>query len=88
MSVPIRCVLVEMEPLMEPLLMSSQQQLNFRRPKTSNMVNKTIVLALALLLVAALATFLGVFFGIGRQGEKGMRAAVAADAGPCSEVGR
>lgn len=87
MSVPIRCVLVEMEPLMEPLLMSSQQQLNFQRPTTSNMVNKTIVLALALLLVAALATFLGVFFGIGRR-EKGMRAAVAADAGPCSEVGR
>lgn len=73
---------------MEPLLMSSQQQLNFHRPTTPNMVNKTIVLALALLLVAALATFLGVFFGIGRREEKGMRAAVAADAGPCSEVGR
>lgn len=88
MSGPIRCLLDEMEPLMEPLLMSSQQQLNFRRPAISNMVNKTIVLALVLLLVAALATFLGVFFGMGRRGEKGMRAVVAADAGPCSEVGR
>lgn len=88
MSASIRCVLVEMEPLMEPLLISSQQQLNFCRPATSNMVNKTIVLALALLLVAALATFLGVFFGIGKRDERGIRAAVAADAGPCSEVGR
>lgn len=73
---------------MEPLLIPSQRQLNFRRPTRSNMVNKTIVLALALLLVAAVATFLGVFFGIGRREEKGLRAAVAADAGPCSEVGR
>lgn len=88
MSVPVRRVFVEMDPLMEPLLMSSQEELKIRVPATSNMVNKTIVLALALLLVAAVATFLGVFFGIGKREEKGMRAAVAADAGPCSEVGR
>lgn len=55
------------------------------------MVNKTIVLALALLLVAAVATFLGVFYGVGMRESNnswGYSAAVAADAGPCSEVGR
>lgn len=87
---PLHSVLVEMEPLIGSPLTSSQQQLSSCRPATSNMVNKTIVLALALLLVAAVATFLGVFFGIGRRGDdkQGMSAAVAADAGPCSEVGK
>lgn len=84
-----------MEPLIEYPLTSPQQrhQRSFRGPLTSNMVNKTIVLALALLLVAAVATFLGVFFGVGRRKDEmaaagRLRAAVAADAGPCSEVGR
>ncbi|XP_059906032.1 glutathione hydrolase 1 proenzyme [Gadus macrocephalus] len=53
------------------------------------MVSKTVVLALALLLVAAAATFLGVFFGVSSPSEGGFsRAAVAADAGLCSEIGR
>ncbi|KAM4719737.1 glutathione hydrolase 1 proenzyme [Anableps anableps] len=51
------------------------------------MAKKIIIVALAVLLLACLATFLGVFFGIKREsGYK--KAAVAADAGPCSEVGR
>ena len=54
------------------------------------MVSKTVVLALALLLVAAVATFLGVFFGVSSSPSEGgfSRAAVAADAGLCSEIGR
>uniref|UniRef100_A0A8C5HGY4 Gamma-glutamyl transferase n=1 Tax=Gouania willdenowi TaxID=441366 RepID=A0A8C5HGY4_GOUWI len=56
------------------------------------MAKKTIILALALLLLAAVATFVGVFFGVGSQshpsGKVYYKAAVAADAGPCSEVGR
>ena len=57
------------------------------------MVSKTVVLALAVLLVAALSTFLGVFFGV-KDGGGGpskwvfSSAAVAADAGPCSVIGR
>lgn len=90
MFVPLRRELVEMEPLIESPLTSPLQQLSSRRPATAKMVNKTIVLALALLLVAAVATFLGVFYGIGMREHDsvGMRAAVAADAGPCSVVGR
>lgn len=87
MFVPMCCEPVEMQPLIESPLTCLQQQLSSRRPATAKMVNKTIVLALALLLVAAVATFLGVFYGIGMQ-EHGMSAAVAADAGPCSVVGR
>jgi len=56
------------------------------------MVSKTVVVALAVLLVAAGATFLGVFFGadLRRFPEEPFfsRAAVASDAGPCSEIGR
>lgn len=55
------------------------------------MVKKTIVVALVVLLVAAVATFVGVFFGMERKtpGEEvHLKAAVAADAGPCSEIGR
>lgn len=56
------------------------------------MVKKSIVVALALLLLAAIGTFLGVFFGVGRRKYPSepvyLKAAVAADAGPCSEVGR
>ncbi|XP_034047889.1 glutathione hydrolase 1 proenzyme-like isoform X2 [Thalassophryne amazonica] len=54
------------------------------------MVNKTIIIALSLLLVASAATFLGVYFGVGGMKDPGVfsTAAVAADAGPCSEVGR
>lgn len=49
---------------------------------------KTAVVALLLLLLAAVATFLGVFYGVGRTQHNGFyRAAVAADAGPCSDVG-
>ncbi|XP_015240594.1 PREDICTED: gamma-glutamyltranspeptidase 1-like isoform X1 [Cyprinodon variegatus] len=51
------------------------------------MAKKIIIVALAVLLLACLATFLGVFFGVKRQsGYK--KAAVAADAGRCSEIGR
>ncbi|XP_041667210.1 glutathione hydrolase 1 proenzyme [Cheilinus undulatus] len=54
------------------------------------MAKKTIILALAMLLLASVATFVGVFFGIGQRKQPHVypRAAVAADAGPCSEVGR
>lgn len=56
------------------------------------MVKKTIIAALAVLLLAAGATFVGVFYGVGRRKQPGeqvyLKAAVAADAGPCSEVGR
>uniref|UniRef100_A0A3B4ZT43 Glutathione hydrolase n=1 Tax=Stegastes partitus TaxID=144197 RepID=A0A3B4ZT43_9TELE len=56
------------------------------------MTKKTVAVALTLLLLAAAATFLGVFFGIGKKKPSGdqvyLKAAVAADAGPCSEVGR
>lgn len=56
------------------------------------MVKKTIVVALVLLLLAAVATFVGVFFGVERRKNPDervhLKAAVAADAGPCSEVGR
>ncbi|CAL8321631.1 unnamed protein product [Lota lota] len=55
------------------------------------MVSKTVVIALVLLLVATVATFLGVFFGAnGSSHPAGVfsRAAVASDAGPCSDIGR
>ncbi|XP_070780814.1 glutathione hydrolase 1 proenzyme [Enoplosus armatus] len=56
------------------------------------MINKTIIVALALLLLVSAATFVGVFFGVERTKQPGeqvyLKAAVAADAGPCSEVGR
>uniref|UniRef100_UPI0037E76C74 glutathione hydrolase 1 proenzyme n=1 Tax=Semicossyphus pulcher TaxID=241346 RepID=UPI0037E76C74 len=56
------------------------------------MAKKTIILALALLLLASVATFVGVFFGVGERKQQRehvyLKAAVAADAGPCSEVGR
>ncbi|XP_044030191.1 glutathione hydrolase 1 proenzyme [Siniperca chuatsi] len=56
------------------------------------MVTKTIIVALALLLLASVATFVGVFFGVERRKQPSeqvyLKAAVAADAGPCSVVGR
>ncbi|XP_077943983.1 glutathione hydrolase 1 proenzyme-like [Gasterosteus aculeatus] len=56
------------------------------------MVKVTIIVALAILLLASVATFVGVFFGMGARKQPGeqvyLKAAVAADAGPCSEVGR
>uniref|UniRef100_A0A8D2ZGD8 Glutathione hydrolase n=1 Tax=Scophthalmus maximus TaxID=52904 RepID=A0A8D2ZGD8_SCOMX len=56
------------------------------------MSRNTIIVALALLLLASVATFVGVFFGVGSRklpsSHVYSRAAVAADAGPCSEVGR
>ncbi|GLD55287.1 gamma-glutamyltranspeptidase 1-like protein [Lates japonicus] len=53
------------------------------------MAKKTIIVALTMLLLSAVATFVGVFFGVGgRRQHVYVKAAVAADAGPCSEVGR
>lgn len=54
------------------------------------MAKKVIVLALLLLLLAAVATFLGVFYSVKKKNPPGVfsKAAVAADAGKCSEVGR
>ncbi|XP_072311533.1 glutathione hydrolase 1 proenzyme [Eucyclogobius newberryi] len=54
------------------------------------MDKKVIALALLLLLVAVAGTFLGVYFGVGKGNASGVffKAAVAADAGKCSEVGR
>ncbi|KAI9534653.1 Gamma-glutamyltranspeptidase 1, partial [Dissostichus eleginoides] len=56
------------------------------------MTKRTISLALAVLLLVSVATFLGVFYGVGKRKIPAehvyQKAAVAADAGPCSEVGR
>ncbi|XP_028458239.1 glutathione hydrolase 1 proenzyme [Perca flavescens] len=56
------------------------------------MAKKIIIVALAMLLLASVATFVGVFFGVERRKQPSepryFKAAVAADAGPCSEVGR
>lgn len=57
------------------------------------MVQKSVVVAWAVLLIASVGTFLGVFFGYrGKLSSVSERsytnAAVAADAGPCSEIGR
>lgn len=57
-------------------------------------MQKSTVLGLTLLLLAAVGTFLAVFFSV--QGKKVspepetgyFKAAVAADAGTCSEIGR
>lgn len=54
------------------------------------MAKKMALVALLLLILAAAATFLGVFYGVERkqkQDDGFYRAAVAADAGPCSQVG-
>ncbi|XP_007255036.3 glutathione hydrolase 1 proenzyme isoform X1 [Astyanax mexicanus] len=56
------------------------------------MVQKSVVVALLVLLLAAVGTFVGVFFGVPRPttpppGTYSL-AAVAADAGTCSEIGR
>lgn len=56
------------------------------------MVHKSIVVGLVVLLVAAVSTFVGVFCGLGSRRSSNdhsySRAAVAADAGQCSEIGR
>ncbi|XP_030005979.1 glutathione hydrolase 1 proenzyme-like [Sphaeramia orbicularis] len=54
------------------------------------MVKKTVIVAMMMLVVAAVATFVGVFFGVGKRKPPNeyFKAAVAADAGLCSEVGR
>ncbi|XP_068617141.1 gamma-glutamyltransferase 1a [Brachionichthys hirsutus] len=58
------------------------------------MVGKSYIAGLVVLLVAGLGLFLGLFLGLGRQrappssDSSYSRAAVAADAGRCSEVGR
>ncbi|XP_019718510.1 gamma-glutamyltranspeptidase 1-like [Hippocampus comes] len=57
----------------------------------AKMVRVTIVLAVTLLLLAAAAIFVGVYFGVDRKTRPSdhvySRAAVAADAGPCSVIG-
>ncbi|XP_029916411.1 gamma-glutamyltransferase 1a isoform X2 [Myripristis murdjan] len=58
------------------------------------MVRKSLVAGLVVLLVAAVGLFLGVFMGFGKKSRTPpsdhfySKAAVAADAGKCSEVGR
>ncbi|KAG7480619.1 hypothetical protein MATL_G00058090 [Megalops atlanticus] len=59
------------------------------------MVKKSIVAGLVVLLVAAVCIFVGVFFGVGNKRTPSpssdhfySKAAVAADAGKCSEIGR
>uniref|UniRef100_A0AAY4AXM5 Glutathione hydrolase n=1 Tax=Denticeps clupeoides TaxID=299321 RepID=A0AAY4AXM5_9TELE len=58
------------------------------------MVKKSLVAGMVVLLVAALGFFLGVFLGLGNKQLTGpsdhfySKAAVAADAGKCSEIGR
>ncbi|XP_035514075.1 LOW QUALITY PROTEIN: gamma-glutamyltransferase 1a [Morone saxatilis] len=58
------------------------------------MVGKSLIAGLVVLLVAAVSLFLGVFMGLGKRNTPPpldhfySKAAVAADAGKCSEVGR
>lgn len=56
------------------------------------MAQKYIVLGLTVLLVAVVCIFVGVFFGVDRMSSSSAsyfsKAAVAADAGHCSEIGR
>uniref|UniRef100_A0A3Q1B5D2 Glutathione hydrolase n=1 Tax=Amphiprion ocellaris TaxID=80972 RepID=A0A3Q1B5D2_AMPOC len=58
------------------------------------MVGKSLIAGLVVLLVAAVSLFLGVFMGLGKKNPPlpsdhfYSKAAVAADAGKCSEVGR
>lgn len=58
------------------------------------MVGKSLIAGLVVLLVAAVSLFLGVFMGLGKKNTPPpsdhffSKAAVAADAGKCSEVGR
>lgn len=58
------------------------------------MVGKSLVAGVVVLLVAAVSLFLGVFMGLGKKNTSAplnhfySKAAVAADAGKCSEVGR
>uniref|UniRef100_A0A8C7Y127 Glutathione hydrolase n=1 Tax=Oryzias sinensis TaxID=183150 RepID=A0A8C7Y127_9TELE len=56
------------------------------------MVKKIVTIALAALVLSSVAVFVGVFFGVRRKssadGQIYLKAAVAADAGPCSEIGR
>ncbi|KAK1884212.1 Glutathione hydrolase 1 proenzyme [Dissostichus eleginoides] len=55
-------------------------------------MTKRTKIALAVLVLVSVATFLGVFYGLGKGKIPAehvyQKAAVAADAGPCSEVGR
>lgn len=63
-------------------------------PLHRKMVKKSLVAGLVVLLVAAMGFFLGVFLGVGNKQPTGpsdhfySKAAVAADAGKCSEIGR
>lgn len=58
------------------------------------MVAKSLIAGLVVLLMAAVSLFLGVFMGLGSKNTPSSldhfysKAAVAADAGTCSEVGR
>lgn len=58
------------------------------------MVGKSLIAGVVVLLVAAVSLFLGVFMGLGKKNTPPptdyfySKAAVAADAGKCSEVGR
>uniref|UniRef100_A0AAQ4RI25 Glutathione hydrolase n=1 Tax=Gasterosteus aculeatus aculeatus TaxID=481459 RepID=A0AAQ4RI25_GASAC len=58
------------------------------------MVGRSVIAGLVVLLVAAVSLFLGVFMGLGKKNTAApmdhfySKAAVAADAGKCSEVGR
>lgn len=63
-------------------------------PLCRKMVKKSLVAGLVVLLVAAVGFFLGVYLGVGNKRPTGptdhfySKAAVAADAGKCSEIGR
>lgn len=63
-------------------------------PPGREMVGKSLIAGLVVLLVAAVSLFLGVFMGLGKKNTPPTsdhfysKAAVAADAGKCSEVGR
>lgn len=63
-------------------------------PPGREMVGKSLIAGLVVLVVAAVSLFLGVFMGLGKKSTPltsdhfYSKAAVAADAGKCSEVGR
>ncbi|KAI1882390.1 hypothetical protein AGOR_G00250190 [Albula goreensis] len=61
---------------------------------SNKMVQKPIVVGLTVLLLAVVCIFIGVYFGVEKRQTSSSsshtysKAAVAADAGPCSEIGR
>lgn len=88
MLIALRFPLFLIQPI-KPQNVFGQVLKKARKLQVLKMVNKTVIVALMLLILAAACTFVGVYFGVGKQKHSQFfKAAVAADAGPCSVVGR